>query len=98
MTESIVRQSEVEMTAPDRTPWDGIIVTDPDVCFGKARIAGTRMYVDHLLEFIEHGGSIDSYLADYSHITRAQLQAALGFTRDLVAAKRNKLKGDLRHG
>jgi uncharacterized protein (DUF433 family) len=80
--------------APDRTPWDGIIVTDAGTCFGKARIAGTRMYLDHFLAHLEHGGSIDSYLADYDHISRGQLQAAIGFTRDLVAAKRNRLKPD----
>lgn len=80
--------------APDRTPWDGIIVTDADTCFGKVRIAGTRMYLDHFLSHIEHGGSIDTYLDGYDHITRGQLQAAIGFTRDLVAAKRNRLKPD----
>lgn len=44
--------------APDRTPWDGIIVTDDDTCMGKARIAGTRMYIDHLLGLIEGGYSL----------------------------------------
>ena len=86
------------MTAPDRTPWDGIIVTDADTCFGKARIAGTRMYIDHFLAHVEHGGSIESYLAEYPHVTQAQLQAAIGFARDMVAAKRNRLKGELQHG
>ena len=33
----------------DRTPWDGIIVTDAHTCFGKARIAGIRIYVDLIL-------------------------------------------------
>jgi uncharacterized protein (DUF433 family) len=80
--------------APDRTPWDGIIVTDPEVCFGKPRIAGTRHYIDHLLGLIEGGYSFDDILADYPGLTRAQLQAMIGFTRDLVAGKRNGLKGE----
>jgi uncharacterized protein (DUF433 family) len=82
--------------APDRTPWDGIIVTDADTCFGKARIAGTRIYVDFILQAIEGGYSIDDFVREYPHVTRAQVQAAIGFARDLVAAKRNRLKGEQR--
>jgi uncharacterized protein (DUF433 family) len=82
--------------APDRTPWDGIIVTDADTCFGKARIAGTRMYVDHILQCIEAGWSIDDCVREYPHISREQVQAAIGFARDLVAAKRNRLRGERR--
>ena len=51
--------------APDRTPWDGIIMTDADTCFGKARIAGTRIYVDLLLGCVEGGMSIDDILDAY---------------------------------
>lgn len=80
--------------APDRTPWDGIVVTDADTCFGKARIAGTRIYVDLLLACVEGGMSIDDILEAYPGITRDQFKAACGFARDLVAAKRNRLKGD----
>ena len=80
--------------AQDRTPWDGIIVTDDDTCMGKVRIAGTRHYLDHLLARIESGGSFDDLLADFPNLKRNQLQAMMGFTRDLVAAKRNRLKGE----
>jgi uncharacterized protein (DUF433 family) len=83
--------------APDRTSWDGVIVTDAETCMGKVRIAGTRHYIDHLLASIEQGASFGDLLTDYPDITRAQLQAMIGFTRDLVAAKRNRLKGELKH-
>jgi len=82
----------------DRTPWYGTIVTDPDTCFGKARITGTRYYVDFLLAMIEGGCSLDDVLAEYPDLERAQLKAMMGFVRDLVAAKRNGLKGDRPHG
>lgn len=78
----------------DRTPWDGIILTDADTCFGKARIAGTRIYVDLLLAGVEGGWSIDDILDAYPEITRDQVKAAFGFARDLVAAKRNRLRGN----
>lgn len=83
--------------APDRTPWDGVIVTDADTCFGKARIAGTRMYVDFILQALEGGWSIDDFVREYPHVTRTQVQAAIGFARDLVAGKRNRLKGEREH-
>ena len=41
--------------APDRTQWDGTIVTDADTCFGKAQITGTRIYVDIILQGTEGG-------------------------------------------
>lgn len=74
-------------------PWDGIIVTDDHTCMGKPRIARTRHYIDHLLSRIQGGASFDDLLADYPSLKRNQLQAMIGFTRDLVAAKRNRLKG-----
>ena len=80
--------------ASDRTPWDGVIVTDPEVCFGKPRIVGTRHYIDHILAKIEAGNSFDDVLVDYPELEREQLQAMMGFVRDLVAAKRNKLKSE----
>ena len=83
--------------APDRTPWDGVIVTDAEVCFGKPRITGTRHYIDHLLAQIEGGRSFDDLLTDYPELKREQLEAMIGFVRDLVAGKRNKLKSE-HHG
>ena len=80
--------------APDRTPWDGVIVTDAEICFGKPRIAGTRHYIDHLLQKIENGWSFSSIEADYPELKREQLMAMMGFVRDLVAAKRNHLKSE----
>ena len=82
----------------DRTPWYGVIVTDPDTCFGKVRITGTRHYIDFLLAMIEGGCSFDEILSDHPQLERTQLKAMMGFVRDLVAAKRNGLKGDRRHG
>lgn len=83
--------------APDRTPWDGVIVTDPEICFGKPRIVGTRHYIDHILAEIEGGSSFTDILAEHPDLNLEQLMAMLGFVRDLVASKRNKLKSE-KHG
>ncbi len=81
----------------DRTPWYDVIVTDPDICFGKARIAGTRHYIDFLLALIEGGQSFGDILSEYPQLEREQSMAMMGFVRDLVAAKRNELKGGRQH-
>ena len=80
-----------------RTPWYDAIVTDANVCFGKVRIRGTRHYIDHLLGMIEGGASFDDILADYPDLTRNELKAMMGFVRDLVASKRNRLKSEHRN-
>ena len=64
------------------------------IFFGKPRIAGTRHHIDHLLAQIEGGRSIVDLLADYPDLQRGQLEAMMGFVRDLVAGKRNKLRSD----
>ena len=38
--------------------------------------------------------SIDEVLEAFPGITREQVKAAVGFTRDLVAGKRNRLRGE----
>jgi len=61
---------------------------------GKVRIAGTRHYIDHILAMMEGGQSIDDILEDHGDLKREQMMAMMGFVRDLVAAKRNKLKSE----
>ena len=81
-----------------RTPWFDHIVTDSGVCFGKVRIAGTRHYIDHLLGMIEGGFSFDDILSDYPDLKREELEAMMGFVREVVASKRNGLEGEHRNG
>ena len=76
------------------TPWDGIIVTGDNTCFGKVPIAGTRHSIDHPLVMIEGGQSFDGILETSPGLARPQLAATMGFLRDFVAGKRNRLKGD----
>ena len=78
----------------ERTPWYGTIVTDPHVCVGKPRIAGTRLYLDILLSYLEAGSDFDKILEAYPQLTKGQLAAMMGFVRDVVASKRNLLKSD----
>ena len=77
-----------------RTSWYDVIVTDPTICFGKVRIAGTRHYIDHLLGMIQEGASLTDIPVEYPDLTGEQLKSMMGFVRDLVASRRNALKGE----
>lgn len=55
------------------------IVADPDTCSGHPRIAGTRIRVSHILEWLAAGMTIPEILADYDQLTEADIRAALTF-------------------
>jgi uncharacterized protein (DUF433 family) len=45
-------------------PLDRISV-DPNVCFGKACIKGTRIWVSLILDFLANGATADEIIATY---------------------------------
>ena len=63
------------------------IVADPDVCFGKPRVAGTRMYVAAILEDLAAGDSEDELLGYYPSLTRADLRACLLYAAEMTRVK-----------
>lgn len=58
------------------------IDTDPEVCGGKPRIAGSRIRVQDIVVWIEDGQSADEIVAGYPHLTLADVYAALAFYHD----------------
>lgn len=53
------------------------ISIDPAVCFGKPCIRGTRIWVSLLLDFLAAGATIEEILADYPHLQREDVLAAI---------------------
>jgi uncharacterized protein (DUF433 family) len=61
------------------SPADYIVKT-PGTCGGQARIAGTRIKVKHVYTWVEcMGMSPAQVVAEYPHLTRAQVHAALAY-------------------
>jgi uncharacterized protein (DUF433 family) len=59
------------------------IVSTPDTCGGKPRIAGTRIQVkDVALKHERMGMTPPQIVADYPHLTLADIQAALAYYHD----------------
>ena len=61
-----------------------MITSDPQIMVGKPIIRGTRITVELVLRKIAAGQTIDQILADYPHLTRDGIVAALEFAADSV--------------
>ena len=58
------------------------IVSDPAIMVGKPTIKGTRITVELILEDLGSGATVEDVLADYPHLSRDDVLAALRFAAD----------------
>ncbi len=65
------------------------ISVDPQVCFGKPCIPGTRIWVSLILDNLAEGVTPEELMRSYPQLTLEDIRAALAHaaetTRDLVA-------------
>ena len=67
------------MTAPlDR------ISIDPNVCFGKPCIKGTRIWVSLILDFLASGETPEQILASYPQLTTDDIRAAIAYGAEVA--------------
>ncbi len=64
---------------PDR------ISIDPQVCFGKPVIKGTRIWVELILSLMADGSSAEEILRDYPQLSDEDLRASLAYGASLAA-------------
>lgn len=55
------------------------ISVDPQVCFGKPCIRGTRIWVSLLLDFLATGSTMEELLDDYPQLKREDILAAIAY-------------------
>jgi len=55
------------------------IQSDPKIMMGKPVIKGTRITVEHILEKLAAGETIDQILSSHTRLTRDDVLAALAF-------------------
>ena len=60
------------------------ISVDPDVCFGKPCIRGTRIWVSLLLDFLADGMNIQEILAEYPQLTEVDIRAAIAYGAEMA--------------
>lgn len=59
------------------------ISVDPNICFGKPCIRGTRIWVSLLLDFLANGASIEEILSEYPQLTTEDIRAAIAYGAEM---------------
>ncbi len=66
-------------------PGQPVIVRDPEILSGMPVFAGTRVPAKNLIDYLEHGRSLDEFLDDFPTVRREQVIAALEEVKELLA-------------
>jgi uncharacterized protein (DUF433 family) len=61
-----------------------VVVRDPEILSGMPVFAGTRVPAKNLLDYLEHGRSIEEFLDDFPTVRREQVIAALEEAKELL--------------
>ena len=61
---------------------NNIIISNTGILSGTPVFQGTRVPVQTLLDYLEAGDSIDTFLDDFPTVTRAQVVAALEVAKE----------------
>ena len=59
------------------------ISVDPNVCFGKPCIRGTRLWVSLILDFLAAGATVEEVLAEYPQLRREDVLAAIAYGAEM---------------
>lgn len=59
------------------------ISVDPEVCFGKPCIRGTRIWVSLILDYLASGMSIEEILQEYPQLTEEDIRAAIAYGAEM---------------
>jgi len=60
------------------------ISIDPQVCFGKPCIRGTRIWVSLILDFLASGETEETILAAYPQLQPEDIRAALAYAAEIA--------------
>lgn len=59
------------------------ISIDPNICFGKPCIRGTRIWVSLILDFLASGESVEKILEEYPQLHREDILAAIAYGAEM---------------
>ena len=59
------------------------ISVDPNICFGKPCIRGTRIWVSLILDFLASGMTIEELLEEYPQLTKESIRAAIAYGAEM---------------
>ncbi len=62
-----------------------MIITDPNILNGKPIIAGTRISVELIMNFLASGMSVEDILLEYKELKRKEVLEAITYAAKLVS-------------
>lgn|GEM_PF-741274 len=68
------------------SPNNAIVSQDPDILGGVAVFTGTRVPFETMIEYLEGGDSLDTFLGDFPSVHREQAIQALEWLRQLATS------------
>jgi uncharacterized protein (DUF433 family) len=77
-TRELIRKGETMMN-----PLLQRISVDPNICFGKPCIRGTRIWVSLLLDFMAAGMNTEEILEEYPQLTEQDVRAAIAYGAEM---------------
>ncbi len=60
------------------------ISINPDVCFGKPCIRGTRIWVAFILDLLADGMTFDKIIEEYPYLTKDDILACIGYGAEMT--------------
>jgi uncharacterized protein (DUF433 family) len=60
------------------------ISIDPNICFGKPCIRGTRIWVSLILDFLANGMSVEEIIQEYPQLTKESIRAAIAYGAEMT--------------
>lgn len=63
------------------------ISIDPNICFGKPCIKGTRIWVSLILDFLASGMTMNEIRAEYPQLTVEDVRAAIAYGAEMARGR-----------
>ncbi len=63
------------------------ISVNPEICFGKPCIRGTRIWVSLILDLLAEGISYSEILEDYPSLTEEDIRAAIAYGSEMSRSR-----------
>jgi len=60
------------------------IAVHPDICHGKPRIKGTRIFISIILDWLAEGSSFDEIIEAYPSLSKEDIKAVFEYSKKVI--------------
>jgi uncharacterized protein (DUF433 family) len=88
--EQVVKEMETYMEdlKERQYSWKDWLDINPEICFNKIRIKGTRIYISLIFDFFTVGESEGAILEEYPSLTKEDIRAAMSYAAFVLYHRR----------